>query len=91
MSQPAVKFLSHFASYIIFIVMIITAYLRFDHTNKNYVKFRDIFQNYTKIMDSYSNRNDLKYHLDFTDFVIRDSVPTKIDIFISIWIIGIQK
>ena len=42
-------------------------------------------------MDSYSNRNDLKYHLDFTDFVIRDSVPTKIDIFISIWIIGIQK
>ena len=68
--------------------MLILAYLQFDHDDKSYVKFSELFPNYTLIMESYSKRKDLKYHIDFTDFVIRDRKPTTLDIVISIWIIG---
>ncbi len=69
--------------------MIVTSYLEYDHENKIYIKFSSIFPNLTKIMNTYSNRTDLEHHLSFTDFVIRDKFPTKIDIIISIWIIGL--
>jgi len=88
MSRPVIKFLSHFASYLCFIVMIVVDYLQYDYEDKVYLKFSSLLPNYTKILNNYSKRNDLTYNLDFTDFVIRDSQPTQLDIVISIWVLG---
>jgi hypothetical protein len=53
--------------------------------------FKKIYKytsNYTKIFDDYSKRKDLKIHSDFSDFYIRPYTPTRLDLVISIWIIG---
>lgn len=68
--------------------MIICEYLQFDHDDKVYVKFSDLFPNFTSYMGVYSKRTDLKYHIDFSDFVIREFQPSTLDIVICIWILG---
>ena len=90
MSQPAIKFISHFASYLIFIGMIITTYFQYslEEENGEDKNFNTHFKNYSKDLEEYSKRTDILIHLDFNDFVMRQHQPNRLDIIISIWIIG---
>lgn len=83
MSQPSVKFISHFASYIVFICMIIASNLSLASLEKNLLKFSDKFdehivENFTK----YIENDNLLYRPKFNDFYIRPFFPNLLDIFI---------
>jgi hypothetical protein len=81
MSQPSVKFISHFASYLVFICLIITSNLKFEYAEKHLEKFSDTiginhFKNFTK----YIQNEYLIYRPKFTDFHIRPHSPDMLDI-----------
>lgn len=88
MSQPSVKFISHFASYLVFICMIITSNLNFASEEQNLHRFSetfdDLYENYTQ----YVENSELIYRPKFNDFYLRPSSPNELDIVISIWILG---
>ena len=98
LSLPCVKFISHFASYLVFIFMIIAANLGFasevnslvnfavngDDDHSNGALFPDwVIANYSAYV-----RNKLVNHPPFTNFTIRPSSPSALDIIITIWICG---
>ncbi len=88
LSLPCVKFISHFASYLIFISMIVASNLGSSYDEMSLIQFSieygaENFSYYT----SYINKTSLNPPL-FRDFLIRPSQPNGIDIVISIWIIG---
>ena len=87
MNQSCVKFISHMASFLFFIVMVIATYLEYSF-EEEFDDFKISFPNYTESFEKYSKREDLPIHLTFSNFVIRKHVPTALDIIISIWIIG---
>ena len=91
MSQPCIKFFSHFASNILFVIMVSFNYSEIFENTQEELSFKKIYKytsNYTKIFEDYSKRKDLKIHSDFNDFYIRPYTPTTLDLVISIWIIG---
>lgn len=89
MTLPCVKFISHFASYIFFILMVVASFLNFadEESPENMV---EMFPHLSETFHNYSKREDLVIHLDFTNFYIRENKPRYIDIIISVWIIGIH-
>jgi hypothetical protein len=93
MSQPCIKFFSHFASNLLFVGMISFRYLDFTYTYpEETMTFKKLYNhtNFTKIYDDYVYRKDsnLSYKVDFSDFYIRKHNPSTLDIIITVWIVG---
>ena len=88
MSQPSVKFISHFASYVVFICMIITSNLNFASEEHHLVRFSEKFEHYFENFTNYIENDDLIYRPKFSDFYLRPSFPNELDIVISVWILG---
>lgn len=93
MALPCVKFISHFASYLAFLCMIISSSVRFayDESNSKSIattRFQCQFTKYFSNFSEYTNRSDLAYKPDFYDFYIRPTRPSGLDLVISIWVIG---
>ena len=88
MSLPCVKFISHLASYLAFIVMILASNLRFTLIETRLDKFSctylHLFDNFTL----YVEKKDLKYQPQFNDFYLRSHVPSELDVLITVWILG---
>lgn len=88
MSLPCVKFISHLASYLSFIGMVIASNLGFAKEEKRLerfsLKYSDYFSNFTK----YTEKIDLVYQTDFKDFYIRSYKPSDLDVMITIWVLG---
>ena len=87
MNQSCVKFISHMASFLFFIIMLIATYLEYS-VEVEIEDFKNSFPSYKESFETYSKREDLPIHLSFSNFVIRKHVPSALDIIISIWIIG---
>ena len=88
MNLPCVKFISHLASYLSFISMVIASNLRFANEEKRLerfsLKYSDYFSNFTE----YAEKVDLVYQVDFQDFYIRPYKPSDLDVLITIWVLG---
>lgn len=88
MSQPCIKFVTHTTFYVVFIALIIVSSLQFAEVEKNAVKFSDFYPKFVDNFTSYVNNSNLKYKFFDSDFYIRPSFPSNIDIVITIWVIG---
>jgi len=85
MSQPSVKFISHFASYIVFICLIIASNVSFPSQENSLEKFSSKFGNYYFAnFTRYIENEDLAYRPQFRDFFIRPYYPNVIDIVIRL-------
>lgn len=81
MSQPSVKFISHFASYLVFICLIIASNVHFPSEEVSLERFSSkfghfYFANFTR----YTENEKLTYRPEFTDFYIRPYAPNELDI-----------
>lgn len=88
MSLPCVKFISHFASYLSFIGMVIASNLRFAKEEKQLERFSLKYSNYFSNFTEYAEKIDLVYQTDFSDFYIRSYKPSDLDLLITIWVLG---
>ena len=71
--------------------MIIVSSLQFADEQKKLDRFSLNFTNYSVIFKNYSLNNKFEYRFNVTDFYIRNSAPSNLDIAINIWIIGKLK
>jgi transient receptor potential cation channel subfamily C protein 6 len=75
---PCVKFISHFASYLVFITLIIVSILdypsQFATNEKLSESYTEFYENYT----FYLNRKDISFKPLFNDLIIRPSNPTNL-------------
>ena len=92
MSLPCIKFISHFASYLTFIVLIIATNLGFSYEESE-LKKNKFSQKYELFKQNYSSyiHNDKLDPPKFKDFCIRPDHPSGLDVVITIWIIGNLK
>ncbi|RMZ93519.1 short transient receptor potential channel 3-like [Brachionus plicatilis] len=88
MSLPCVKFISHFASYLSFIGMLIASSLRFAKEEKQLERFSHKYSNYFSNYTEYVENIDYVHQVDFSDFYIRSYKPSDLDLLITIWVIG---
>ena len=68
--------------------MIIVSSLQFAAEEEQRVRFSTQYSNYASIFSNYSLNENLQYRFNVTDFYIRGSFPSNLDIVINIWIIG---
>lgn len=87
MTLPCVKFISQFASYLIFVGMIISSFFKFPIHESNH-NFMELFPRFNESFLKYVNRKDLAVHIDFENFFFRENRPTGLEITISVWILG---
>jgi len=88
LSLPIIKFISHFASYLTFILIVITYNLQLVSDGTHLSMFSENFPYFSSNFSAYTDREDLYYVIPFDDFYIRPNFPSSIDIILSIWIIG---
>jgi hypothetical protein len=88
LSLPIIKFISHFASYLSFILIVITYNLQFVSDGTHLARFSENFPYFFSNFSAYTEREDLYYVIQFDDFYIRPNSPSLLDIILSIWIIG---
>ena len=81
---PCVKFISHFASFLAFVFLVVASYQENGAKQENFEK---LFPQYYEVFKNYSQRND-SIRIKFSDFYIRKHSPSNLDIIISIWLIG---
>jgi hypothetical protein len=86
LSQPLVKFTSHTVTYFVFLALLIISGLQVAHNDK--MAFSKMFPGYVDNFTAYVNSN-LTYTFPQTDFYIRSSFPSKVDLAITIWLIGL--
>ncbi len=77
---PCINFISHLASYLSFIILIIASILivpaQFENFEKLSDSYSEFYQNYTY----YLNRKDINIKPVFNDLIIRPSFPSKLGI-----------
>ena len=86
MSLPSIKFISHFASYLIFIAILVAMNIELAYTDPG-EKFSVLFKSMHACYSEYVEKK-LAIVTQYNDFYFRPSAPTSIEIVISIWIIG---
>lgn len=84
MRQPAIKFINHFTSYMIFVCLVIASYFV---READPIDFKTSHPSFYPLYKKYINKN-LTYQASFTNFYIRPTAPMSLDIAITIFVIG---
>ena len=88
MCLPCIKFMCNVLSYILFVVLVITASLEFASAEIGRDKFSEVYSIYLENYTAYANNEELKYRFETSDFYIRRNTPTYVDIVFCIWLLG---
>lgn len=88
MAQPCIKFITHTTFYGIFIALIIVSSLQFAQEEAMSPRFSTSYPTLYQNFSNYYHKTNLTYKFFEKDFYIRSSVPSQIDIAITIFIIG---
>ena len=62
--------------------------LQFADEEKKRKLFSEHYRNYSLIFKNYSSNSNYEYRYNVTDYYIRPSRPSHLDIVIVVWIIG---
>lgn len=87
-TQPLIKFVNHLISYFIFIFLIISTRSEYINQEIQSEKLSILYPNRSELFKTYALNENLKYRFNTTDFYFRSDNLDKIDILISIWIVG---
>jgi hypothetical protein len=98
MSQPCVKFVSHTASYIAFISMIIASSVQYSFNESGHVNFSqvvspDVYNAYRRFSvnsttSAAATAITTMCKFNFEDFVLRKSTPHALNLTLTIWVAG---
>ncbi|CAF0718901.1 unnamed protein product [Brachionus calyciflorus] len=89
MTQPCIKFITHTTFYAVFIALIIVSSLQFASEENKLQKFSSLYPSYYVNFTNYINNENISYKFFESDFYIRPSFPSNIDMVLTIWIIGL--